>query len=80
MAQDVVLLRFVADLGGIEGDVLEHVAQLGEVAFLDGVQRLVDPFAIAGLVLNFLCFAPYCLLLILMAFSAIPLRPVVLYS
>ena len=28
--------------------------------------------AIAGLVLNFLCFAPYCLLLVLMAFSAIP--------
>ena len=28
--------------------------------------------AIAGLVLNFLCFAPYCLLLALMAFSAIP--------
>ena len=30
-------------------------------------------FAIAGLVLNFLCFAPYCLLLILIAFSAIPI-------
>lgn len=29
-------------------------------------------FAIAGLVLNFICFAPYCFLLILMAFSAIP--------
>lgn len=28
--------------------------------------------AIAGLVLNFLCFAPYCLLLIVIAFSAIP--------
>lgn len=28
--------------------------------------------AIAGLVLNFLCFAPYCLLLVLMAFSAVP--------
>ena len=27
--------------------------------------------AIAGLVLNFLCFAPYCLLLIFIAFSAI---------
>ncbi len=37
--------------------------------------RNKDPrrgFAIAGLVLNFLCFAPYCLLIILMAFSAIP--------
>lgn len=29
-------------------------------------------FAIAGLVLNFLCFAPYCLLLVLIAFSVIP--------
>lgn len=28
--------------------------------------------AIAGLVLNFLCFAPYCLLLVFIAFSAIP--------
>lgn len=28
--------------------------------------------AIAGLVLNFLCFAPYCLVLVLIAFSAIP--------
>lgn len=28
--------------------------------------------AISGLVLNFLCFAPYCLLLILVAVSAIP--------
>lgn len=37
--------------------------------------RNKDPkrgFAIAGLVLNFLCFAPYCLLLVLMAFSAVP--------
>lgn len=38
--------------------------------------RNKDPrrgLAIAGLVLNFLCFAPYCLLLVLMAFSAIPI-------
>lgn len=28
--------------------------------------------AIAGLAINFLCFAPYCLLLILIAFSGLP--------
>lgn len=38
--------------------------------------RNKDPkraLAISGLVLNFLCFAPYCLLLILVAVSAIPI-------
>jgi len=37
--------------------------------------RNKDPkrgLAIAGLVLNFMCFAPYCLILIFIAFSAIP--------
>ena len=37
--------------------------------------RYKDPkrtLAISGLVLNFLCFVPYCLLLILVAISAIP--------
>lgn len=37
--------------------------------------RNKDPkraLAIIGLVFNFLCFAPYCLFLVLVAFSAIP--------
>ena len=50
VAQDVVLLRLVAELVGVEADVLEHVAQLADVGFLDGVQRLVDALAVAGLV------------------------------
>lgn len=31
--------------------------------------------AIAGLAINFLCFAPYCLLLLIVAFSGIPTSP-----
>ena len=48
--EDVVLLLLVAELVGVEGDVLEHVAQLRAVRLFDGMQRLVDPLAVPGLV------------------------------
>ena len=39
----------VAELAGVEADVLEHVAQLRDVGVFDGVQGLVDALAVARL-------------------------------
>ena len=49
MAQDVVLLLFVAELVGIKADVLEYIFELGAVGLFDGMQRLVDTFAVTSL-------------------------------
>ncbi len=52
VAQDVVLLRLVAQPVGVEADVLEHAVSpsrsLVAVAVFDGVQGLVDALAVAG--------------------------------
>ena len=47
MAEDVILLLLVTQLVGIEADVLEHIAQLGDVGLFDRVQGLVDALAVA---------------------------------
>jgi hypothetical protein len=44
------LVLLVAELADVEADVLEHVLQLGDVRFFDGVQDLVDALAVARLV------------------------------
>ena len=58
MTQDGVLLLFFTEAVGVEGDVLEHalsgVFKFGAVGFFDGVQRLVDAFAVAGFVAAFM--------------------------
>ena len=51
VAEDIVLLFLVAQLVGVEADVLEHVAEFVAVGLFDGMEGLVDAFAIA-------CFMP----------------------
>ncbi len=50
MAQNVVLLPFIAEIVGVETDILENIPQLGAVCLFDGMQHLVDAFPIASLV------------------------------
>ena len=60
--------------GGIVMAVLTILLTLAGIILGIMALRKQDPkrgLAIAGLVLNFLCFAPYCLLLLLIAFGSI---------
>ena len=49
VAQDVVLLRFIAKLGAVETDVLKHVLKLMDVRFFDGMERLIDALTVSVL-------------------------------
>ncbi len=60
--------------GGIVMAVLTILLTLAGIILGIMALRKQDPkrgLAIAGLALNFLCFAPYCLLLLLIAFGSI---------
>lgn len=60
--------------GGTVMAVLTFLLALAGIILGIMALRKQDPnrgLAIAGLVLNFLCFAPYCLLLLLIAFGSI---------
>ncbi len=53
MTQDFIFLLVVSQLVRVEANVLKHIPQLGDIGFLNGVQRLVDALAVTRLVAVF---------------------------